>query len=397
MASRKSGSKRAGTWSLARAARAAREARIATAAHLRDAPIARTWEFSKLATAHHMQVKQTGNRDAARALLFSGMGYREPYPETWEEASELVVSDEARYLAEAELYVLSPQMCDVVIAAAQTLTIDDLELLTAEDLPSPTGLVVLPHPVLIKAVNGHLGDDRAFHWHSPIDRPTMGTDGTWRDLPAVRLASYHDTNGPVRPDSFQDVAARARAQGTPLPPLLLDSVRLVPFGCHVTGEQRDALDEFAEAARQTGQRLRDLSAEAGRDEDKVIGEYRPGDEIVDHDDTFNIRFLYAFWRLCEQRTTVTSNGPTGHAAQVLAERAGVSPEVRVVQLRQPDTHRAETSPARDWKHRWPVRMHKVRQWYPSEQRHKVIMRGPYIKGPADKPLLGGEVVRGLTR
>jgi len=42
-------------------------------------------------------------------------------------------------------------------------------------------------------------------------------------------------------------------------------------------------------------------------------------------------------------------------------------------------------------------MHKVRQWYPSEHRHKVIYRGPYIKGPADKPLLGGEVLRNLTR
>jgi len=42
-----------------------------------------------------------------------------------------------------------------------------------------------------------------------------------------------------------------------------------------------------------------------------------------------------------------------------------------------------------------VRMHKVRQWYPSEQRHKVIYRGPFVKGPEDKPLLGGEIVRHL--
>jgi len=32
-----------------------------------------------------------------------------------------------------------------------------------------------------------------------------------------------------------------------------------------------------------------------------------------------------------------------------------------------------------------VRMHKARQWYPSLQQHKVIYRGPYIKGPDDKP------------
>jgi hypothetical protein len=82
---------------------------------------------------------------------------------------------------------------------------------------------------------------------------------------------------------------------------------------------------------------------------------------------------------------------------VRAEHAGVSPEVRVVQLRQPEQTGDSEAGGRDWRHRWVVRMHKVRQWYPSEGRHKVIYRGPYIKGPADKPLLGGETVRGLTR
>ncbi|MDH6581054.1 hypothetical protein M2161_000160 [Streptomyces sp. SAI-133] len=42
--------------------------------------------------------------------------------------------------------------------------------------------------------------------------------------------------------------------------------------------------------------------------------------------------------------------------------------------------------------RWPVRMHTVRQWYPSRQEHRVIWRCPYIKGPADAPLMMGEKV-----
>jgi hypothetical protein len=41
-------------------------------------------------------------------------------------------------------------------------------------------------------------------------------------------------------------------------------------------------------------------------------------------------------------------------------------------------------------------MHEVRQWYPSEQRHKVLYRGLHLKGPEDKPLLDGEVVRSVT-
>ncbi len=31
-------------------------------------------------------------------------------------------------------------------------------------------------------------------------------------------------------------------------------------------------------------------------------------------------------------------------------------------------------------------MHKVNQWYPSLQRHKVLWRGPFIQGPAGAPL-----------
>jgi hypothetical protein len=52
---------------------------------------------------------------------------------------------------------------------------------------------------------------------------------------------------------------------------------------------------------------------------------------------------------------------------------------------------------RGYHHRWVVRMHKVRQWYPSEGMHKIIWRGPYIKGPANAPLLTSERVNALVR
>ena len=111
-----------------------------------------------------------------------------------------------------------------------------------------------------------------------------------------------------------------------------------------------------------------------------------------------LRFLYAFWRLCEQRIAEAEPAPAGHSAQVLADRAGVPAEVRVVRLRRTESPGHDSDHAgRDWQHRWVVRMHKVRQWYPSLQQHKVIYRGPYIKGPDDKPLLSGEPVRGLVR
>jgi hypothetical protein len=42
------------------------------------------------------------------------------------------------------------------------LTFEDLELVDADDLPSPTGIVLLPHTVLIQTIGGNLSDERAY-------------------------------------------------------------------------------------------------------------------------------------------------------------------------------------------------------------------------------------------
>ena len=71
--------------------------------------------------------------------------------------------------------------------------------------------------------------------------------------------------------------------------------------------------------------------------------------------------------------------------------------MRVVQLGAPRRRPGETAPTgRAYHHRWPVRMHKVRQWHPSLGEHRIIWRGPYIKGPADAPLLMTEKVYSVS-
>jgi hypothetical protein len=386
------------SWSLAGAARFAREARTSTAAHMQTAPIARELRKVKMTRAYDIHLANFGGRQAAMDMLFGGLGYPPPYPAGWDEAAELLTGDEARYLAGADLYVITPQMCDVVVAAAQSLAAEDLQLLDEDDLPSPTGLLVLPHPLLVRGVGGDLGDDRALCWQTPacFNVPDPQTVDGVRGLPAVRVAVYHDTHGPVRPDSFLELAAEARRAGTPLPPLLLDAVRCLEFQT-LRGPSPQAAQRLARAAQAVDGDRRRAAEMMGQDEDRVIGEYVSGGEIDDTDDTFALRFLYAFWRLCEQRIAGIEPVETNHAARVIAERTGLSPEVRVIRLRQRAEHAPGERAGHDWQHRWVVRMHKVRQWYPSEQRHKIIYRGPYIKGPEGKPLLGGETVRALVR
>jgi hypothetical protein len=385
------------TWSLAGAARVAREARIAAVRYMREAAIEQEWHAATLAYGHQTRVGNSDNPDQARAMVFATMGYPPPYPDSWDQASAMMLADEARYLADADLYVLTPQMLDVVTAAAQSLTFADLALLREDDLPSPSGAVVLPRPLITRHPSGSLHQDIAFTWRSPSQVPLPGGMGFGRaELPAVRMSGYTTATRSNR--SFMQAA---RAERVALPPMLLEVVWSLPLRPDTPGQAHD-YDRLAAALRGLNAAYWQGEArnrEAG-DQDQAAGEYASGAILdQDPDGTLGSRFLYAFWRLCEQQIGAIQAAPAGHSAQVTAARAGVNPDVRVVALRRagPSGRPAAQAGPHQWHHHWLVRMHKVRQWYPSLQQHKVIYRGPFVKGDTAKPLLAGEVVRGLVR
>ena len=153
------------------------------------------------------------------------MGYPAPYPADWDQASAMVLADEARYLAAADLYVLTPQMLDVVIAAAQSLTFTDPGQLRDDDLPTPSGAVILPRPLITRLPAGSLQQDFAFTWRSPCRLPLprgMGFRGA--KLPAVRMSGYVTAARASR-----QVARAARAEGLVVPPMLVDTVWSLPL------------------------------------------------------------------------------------------------------------------------------------------------------------------------
>lgn len=386
-------------WSLAASARAARDARIAAVRYMREAAMEREWHAAVLAYGQDARAASRGNRDGGRNLLFASMGYSPPYPPGWDEASATLLEDEARYLAAADLYVLTPQMLDVVIAAAQSLTFADLSLLREDDLPGPTGIVVLPRPLITRLPTGSLRQDIAFTWRSPWRVPLpadMGFRGI--ELPAVRMSSYSTAACPSRSRFTQ----AARARRVALPPILLEVVWSLPLHPDTPDQTHDC-DHLAAALQQLNASYWQDEARSrnAADQGPTTGEYASGTILgEDQEGTLGSRFLYAFWRLCEQQIAAVQTAPAGHSAQVTASRAAVPPDVRVVALRRaesPSQSAASMAGAHQWRHHWVVRMHKVRQWYPSLQQHKVIYRGPFVKGDTAKPLLGGEVVRGLVR
>jgi hypothetical protein len=384
-------------WSAAGAARFAREARTHAVLHLRQSPSAHTWIVELVQAWTGMQERLLGGPlPVALYAALAPMGYPPLYRSTVDQYAEQLRHDLAQDLTRTELYVMSPAMADVTVAAAHTLTLSDFMTLTEDDLPSPAGLLVLPRPLLVVNGVGDVNDIRAIAWApmsvDQIDEPPR---------PGVRVVGLLDTYGPVENDMFTAMLTQARRVHDPFPPLLVSTLEAMPY----RWEREPSAAELAHI-RDTNHALAAesdrIAAQRGFQPTRVEGEHLVGSQIHDPDTTFLRRFLFAFWRLCEQRIATTDTAPAGHAGTLMAHRIGATPDVCIVALRK-QQRRAEGPGEPDaahpvaWTTRWTVKMHKVSQWYPSEQTHKVLWRGPYVKGPEGLPLKDAPTVNALVR
>jgi hypothetical protein len=119
-------------------------------------------------------------------------------------------------------------------------------------------------------------------------------------------------------------------------------------------------------------------------------------ERYDGGDTWRARRGDMFRALCfllRQRVAETETVMPDRAAQRRAKREGKEPPpIRVISIRGAAVTGGAGDGSREWKHRWMVRGHWRRQWYRSIQAHRPVWINPFIKGPEDAPLLGGEKV-----
>ncbi len=51
---------------------------------MREAALEREWQATALSYRHQAGAARSDNPDGARALLFATMGYRPPYPDSWD-------------------------------------------------------------------------------------------------------------------------------------------------------------------------------------------------------------------------------------------------------------------------------------------------------------------------
>ena len=107
------------------------------------------------------------------------------------------------------------------------------------------------------------------------------------------------------------------------------------------------------------------------------------------------RLLGTLWQLARTPVVSVETPSVPRPIRRRAQREGTDPTVRVLTLggaKQSRGPLAERSSVQ-WRHSWVVSPHFRWQAHgPGKELRKLILVGPYRKGPADKPLLGGERV-----
>lgn len=105
------------------------------------------------------------------------------------------------------------------------------------------------------------------------------------------------------------------------------------------------------------------------------------------------RLVRCCWLLMQQRVaTVTEERPDRASLRRLTRAGQPVDPVRVISLRRASSSNPNHDSTREFHHRWVVRGHWRKQWYATQERHVPIWIAPFIKGPDDAPLLGGEKV-----
>ena len=209
-----------------------------------------------------------------------------------EEVPRLWADARRRQLRGVPVYIMTPGMMDVCVAAAKTLTVDDVATIAFTE-PHAAGHLLLPGDLLLDhpLAGTEVEDLRALSWFAcRAGDPTR--------LAPVRLAAaahYPDhglgqTFGGLTPASHQDRLNYAHQVGVRLPVLTFSGENWLPPG---------AVDPST--------RQNSLAALATDDQHKEqVAEHVRGQVIADPDASFVKRFLAAFWRLCDQPIAVVT-------------------------------------------------------------------------------------------
>jgi hypothetical protein len=247
----------------------------------------------------------------------------------------------------APLYWVTEEMAELIDMASRTLPPTTL---TPEICPSPTGLVYFAKPLHGLAAADVL--DRGYNFHTL----------------EVAMVVWGESQIPPGPHSALGISTYLIHEGI-----------LTPAGRTDWEWGVDSDEPISELISEDAQRIESMA------EDR--------------------RWLATFWLLLSQSgvASTTLVRPQRQSVRRIERAGGTIPkeqlEVRVVNVHAPKTHHAEpTGESRDvnWQQRWIVSPHWRQQAYgPNHSLRRPTLIGPYIKGPADKPLVIKDTVQVL--
>lgn len=374
-------------WSVSRAARAA----TALQDEITDAVPQSRILLQSMVTAGNESYQQTfrlligrghSRRDAHRGAVVMAnqhqldpqvLGSGQPIVDN----ARLLLHRDVETVGAADLFVVSPVMHAMAIAAAETLADDDLRLWREDDLPTLTGFVLFPEAVRFQHRGGLVPDELAgLSWRTGTAH-VQGDDGPQTPSPAVFATAWLDVAGDLHRDRYQQALAQARQLGERYPSVL-------------PGHYSYCVLDAADSTPLPDPEVLDAAVVPSAE---VVGEYS-GDAVTGHAISVWIpKYLFALSRLLQQPKQATER----RYGEGVDSRARPRPhhDVRVIQARAVtpvDGEAGHRGGTRTYSHRFTVRMHKVNQRYPKQGVNRIIWRGPYIKGPSEAPMLPGRKV-----
>ncbi|WKX07378.1 hypothetical protein [Streptomyces sp. NL15-2K] len=187
-------------------------------------------------------------RDAALSMTLGKQGHRPPWPRAAGEAAAWQIRQIQKLLRWAEAIVISPAAHAAVMAAAATLEPADISTLDRDrDILLPTGMLVLPEPIVVVNRTGSLSDTRAFGWQFITQHQILPT----AQYPGVQVTTFKDRDGPVQPAGWRQAVSQARASGNPLPPLMPDGMYGMRGDACLAEESTETLADLSEQMRRS--------------------------------------------------------------------------------------------------------------------------------------------------
>jgi hypothetical protein len=277
----------------------------------------------------------------------------------WSDLLIATVADE-----DLPLYYVTREMSDLVAQAAEAMPYYRVH---ADQLPSPTGLVVFGDPVCeVPPERLQPGQRVVINAAVWLPSPMVNEDGQ----PGVTVVTLQDGDilTATQPIDYGDAAWRAAVAQTrrDMGPLGYHEEYALPYGDSPYGVEKQRVKNTAVAA------------------------------------------MICTWTLMGQRLTVTADEQLPRAVRRQYSREGrPEPVVRTTTLRraapthQDPQERDPDAPGRTYTKRWWVSGYGYwrNTWYPSRERHEqqFVLVPSYIKGPKGAPFIGGDRVNVLRR